>query len=182
MKFKKIAFAITMCLPLCSCSSKNIAAPQTDTAARSQETASVGEWRPEYDELVQTALKMRERSYAPYSEYCVGAALQAKSGTVYTGCNVENASYPVGVCAERTAFVKAVSEGEKEFSALAIVGAAKSKKGSDLLSHFRSTIGVVRLNFSVRNGKRWDPHAMTTLFFYLSARTAHLACAPAVMT
>ena len=75
---------------------------------------------------------MRERSYAPYSEYCVGAALQAKSGTVYTGCNVENASYPVGVCAERTAFVKAVSEGEKEFSALAIVGAAKSKKGSDI--------------------------------------------------
>ena len=53
--------------------------------------------------------------------------------------------------------------------------------GGYLLSHFRSTIGVVRLNFSVRNGKRWDPHAMTTLFS-LTARTAHLACAAAVMT
>ena len=54
--------------------------------------------------------------------------------------------------------------------------------GGYLLSHFRSTIGVVRLNFSVRNGKRWDPHAMTTLFLYLSARTAHLAWAAAVLS
>jgi len=77
------------------------------------------EWSRE--ELVAQAMQARERAYAPYSGYRVGAALLGKSGRVYTGCNVENAVYPLCTCAERVAVVKAVSEGEREFIALAVV-------------------------------------------------------------
>ena len=66
-------------------------------------------------------------SYVPYSRYTVGAALLAKNGTVYTGCNIENASFGVTNCAERTALFKAVSEGVKEFKAIAIVGGPQKK-------------------------------------------------------
>jgi len=79
----------------------------------------MGEWSRE--ELVERATRAREFAYAPYSGYRVGAALLAKSGRVYTGCNVENAVYPLTICAERAAVVKAVSEGEREFVALAVV-------------------------------------------------------------
>ena len=72
------------------------------------------------EELIRQAIAARERAYAPYSDYRVGAALLGKSGRVYTGCNVENAVYPLVTCAERTAVVKAVSEGEREFVALAV--------------------------------------------------------------
>ena len=72
-------------------------------------------------ELIDLARLARKKAYAPYSHYKVGAALLGKSGTVYTGCNVENASYGHTVCAERTAVLKAVSEGEKEFEAIAVV-------------------------------------------------------------
>ncbi len=71
--------------------------------------------------LVAQAMQARERAYAPYSNYKVGAALLGKSGTVYTGCNVENAVYPMTICAERTAVVKAVSEDERKFVAIAVV-------------------------------------------------------------
>lgn len=72
--------------------------------------------------LIDTAASMRERSYAPYSGYRVGAALLAGNGRIYTGCNIENAGYTPTNCAERTAIFKAVSEGEREFTAIAIVG------------------------------------------------------------
>ncbi|RKP26264.1 cytidine deaminase, partial [Syncephalis pseudoplumigaleata] len=62
----------------------------------------------------------RDRAYCPYSKYRVGAALLGKSGRIYTGCNVENGSYGATICAERTAYVKAVSEGEREFTDLAV--------------------------------------------------------------
>lgn len=71
-------------------------------------------------ELAGLAAKMRERSYVPYSHYAVGAALLTKDGKIYTGCNIENAAYPVTVCAERTAIFKAVSEGDKNFEAIAV--------------------------------------------------------------
>ncbi len=72
--------------------------------------------------LMIAAQKARENSYSPYSHFCVGAALLAKSGKVYTGCNIENAAYSATNCAERTAIFKAVSEGERDFEAIAIVG------------------------------------------------------------
>ena len=72
------------------------------------------------EELVAQAMQAREHAYVPYSNYAVGAALLGKSGRIYTGCNVENAVYPLATCAERTAVVKAVSEGEREFVALAV--------------------------------------------------------------
>ncbi|HID88269.1 MAG TPA: cytidine deaminase, partial [Anaerolineae bacterium] len=73
------------------------------------------------DVLIEQAQAARGRAYAPYSNYQVGAALLGKSGTIYTGCNVENAVYPLGLCAERVAIAKAVSEGERVFIALAVV-------------------------------------------------------------
>ena len=73
-------------------------------------------------ELIELACKGREQAYTPYSGCRGGAALLTRSGTVYLGCNIENASYGPTNCAERTAFFKAVSEGEREFEAIAIVG------------------------------------------------------------
>lgn len=72
--------------------------------------------------LIQTALDMRKNSYVPYSGFAVGAGLLTKDGKVYGGCNIENVAYTPTNCAERTAFFKAVSEGEREFSAIAIAG------------------------------------------------------------
>lgn len=73
-------------------------------------------------ELIKEAFQAQKFSYAPYSKFHVGAALLGKSGKVYQGCNIENASFTPTNCAERTAFFKAISEGEKEFEAIAIVG------------------------------------------------------------
>ncbi len=75
--------------------------------------------------LIEEALLAREQSYCPYSNFAVGAALLTGSGKIYHGCNIENASYSVANCAERTAIFKAVSEGEKEFIAIAVVGGQK---------------------------------------------------------
>lgn len=90
-------------------------------------------------ELMKAAAKAREYSYSPYSGFKVGAALLTKSGKVFTGCNVENAAYSPTNCAERTAVFKAVSEGEREFLAIAIVGG----KGEEL-SDFCAPCGVCR--------------------------------------
>ena len=78
----------------------------------------------DYKELMKQVIEIRERAYTPYSNYQVGAALLSESGKVYRGCNVENAAYSPGICAERTAFVKAVSEGERAFRAIAVIGGA----------------------------------------------------------
>ena len=77
--------------------------------------------------LVQAAFDARERAYTPYSHFKVGAALLTGAGKVYTGCNIENAAYTVCVCAERTALFKAVSEGERDFAALAVVGSLEGE-------------------------------------------------------
>jgi cytidine deaminase len=71
--------------------------------------------------LIDAANAARKYAYARYSNYPVGAALRTKSGKVYTGVNIENAAYPTGICAERVAVFKAVSEGEREFDAIAVV-------------------------------------------------------------
>lgn len=75
-----------------------------------------------YEELIEIALGAREGAYAPYSKFKVGAALLGNSGVVYRGCNIENASYPAGNCAERTAFFTAKAMGEKGFQAIVIIG------------------------------------------------------------
>ncbi len=72
-------------------------------------------------ELVEAAREVRERAYAPYSNFKVGAAIRTRDGKIYTGCNVESASYGLTVCAERVAIWKAVSEGETEFTEIAVV-------------------------------------------------------------
>ena len=83
----------------------------------------------EKQELIREAIAARKRSYSPYSHFQVGAALLGRSGKVYTGCNIENAAYTPTNCAERTAFFKAISEGEKEFEMIVIVGGpAKSAR------------------------------------------------------
>ena len=82
-------------------------------------------------ELIQTALDARKNAYAPYSHYQVGAALLSSDGTIYSGCNIENASYGATNCAERTAFFSAASEGKRDFLAIAITGGLEGEEISD---------------------------------------------------
>ena len=91
------------------------------------------------EKLIDTAIKQLDFSYTPYSGFKVGAALLTKKGEIYTGCNIENASYTPTNCAERTAFFKAVSEGEREFDAICIVG---GKNG--VLTEYAAPCGVCR--------------------------------------
>ena len=74
------------------------------------------------EELKATAVAMLDRAYCPYSHFAVGAALECADGTVFTGCNIENAAYSPGICAERTAVAKAVSEGHSDFIRIVIAG------------------------------------------------------------
>ncbi len=91
------------------------------------------------EELVRLAVDARTRAYTPYSHFQVGAALLADSGKVYQGCNIENAAYTPTNCAERTAFFKAVSEGERRFTAICVVG---GKEGGEL--EYTAPCGVCR--------------------------------------
>ena len=91
------------------------------------------------EKLIDTAIQQLKFSYAPYSNFKVGAALLAKNGTMYTGCNIENAAFTPTNCAERTAFFKAVSEGVHEFGAICIVG---GKEG--ILTEYAAPCGVCR--------------------------------------
>ncbi len=81
--------------------------------------------------LMALAAKARERAYSPYSHYSVGAALLADDGSVYLGCNIENAAYSPTVCAERVAFFSAVADGKRSFSAIAICGGKSGEKSGD---------------------------------------------------
>lgn len=90
--------------------------------------------------MIKMALEARKNSYSPYSDFQVGACLLTKEGKLYTGCNIENAAYGPTNCAERTAFFKAVSEGERDFVGIAIVG---DKKG-DAVDNYAFPCGVCR--------------------------------------
>lgn len=99
-------------------------------------------------ELLLLARQAREEAYAAYSGFPVGAALLGRSGKVYTGCNVENAAYPLTTCAERAAVVKAVSEGEREFEAIAVVtatGATPCGACRQILREFAGPAGDLRV-------------------------------------
>jgi cytidine deaminase len=103
---------------------------------------------PTDHELVELARQTRERAYVPYSRFPVGAALLARSGRVFTGCNVENAAYPLTTCAERTAVIKAVSEGELRFEAIAVVtatGATPCGACRQILREFAGPEGDLRV-------------------------------------
>ena len=91
------------------------------------------------EKLVDTAIRQLDFSYSPYSGFKVGAALLTKDGEIYTGCNIENASYTPTNCAERTAFFKAVSEGIREFQAICIVGGQNG-----VLTGYAAPCGVCR--------------------------------------
>ena len=77
-----------------------------------------------YSDLINKAISASENSYSPYSGFRVGAALLARNGKIYTGCNIENSSYSLTICAERTAFFKAISDDCTEFEAIAVVGSS----------------------------------------------------------
>lgn len=94
---------------------------------------------PKIKEMIDLAIEQLAFSYAPYSGFKVGAALLTKSNRIYTGCNIENAAYTPTNCAERTAFFKAVSEGEREFQGICIVG---GKDG--VLTEYAAPCGVCR--------------------------------------
>jgi cytidine deaminase len=99
-------------------------------------------------ELVDKARAVRDRAYAPYSGFSVGAALLGRSGAVYTACNVENAAYPLTICAERAAVAKAVSEGERSFEAIAVVtstGASPCGACRQVLREFAGPEGDLRV-------------------------------------
>ena len=91
-------------------------------------------------ELIKEAVEARKFAYCPYSNFSVGAALRTKCGRIFRGCNIENGAHSPGVCAERTAIVKAVSEGFLEFDSIAIIGFQEE--------HFTSPCGVCRQTLS----------------------------------
>jgi cytidine deaminase len=95
--------------------------------------------KKQIEEMIDLAIRQLDHSYVPYSHFHVGAALLAKNGIYYTGCNIENAAYTPTNCAERTAFFKAVSEGVREFQAICIVG---GKDG--VLTEYAAPCGVCR--------------------------------------
>ena len=123
-----------------------------------------------YLSLVEKAIKAREKSYSPYSKFAVGAALLCADGTVYTGANVENSSYTPTVCAERVAFFSAVHAGQREFSAIAIVGGNANEEISD----FCPPCGVCRqvmgefcsgdFEIILSNGKEFKVYTLNELF------------------
>lgn len=108
------------------------------------------------EKLISLAMEARKKSYSPYSKYPVGAAVLAESGRIYTGCNIENSSYGLTNCAERTAIFKAVSEGEKKLLAIAIAAKASTPCGAcrQVMSEFASAdMPVYLVNMDEKTGK-----------------------------
>lgn len=100
-------------------------------------------------QLIRQADDARRHAYIPYSHYPVGAALRAADGTVYTGCNIENASFPVTICAERVALVKAISEGQREFETIVVVtpnGGSPCGMCRQMLYEFAPSLRVILAN------------------------------------
>lgn len=109
------------------------------------------------EKLIDGAIEARKKSYSPYSRYPVGAAVIAGSGKMYTGCNIENSSFGLTNCAERTAIFKAVSEGEKRILAIAIAAKASAPCGAcrQVLSEFAAAeIPVILVNLNDKKGTK----------------------------
>lgn len=121
---------------------------------------------PQWDHLLKAAIEAREKSYSPYSHYKVGAALLTTRGKIYTGCNIENAAYTPSNCAERTAIFKAVSEGERDFAAIAVVtgnGGAPCGVCRQVMREFAPNltviIGDIKGNYQVVSLNDLLPHS-----------------------
>ena len=123
--------------------------------------------KPTPDELVRLAKQARERAYVPYSGFAVGAALLCRDGKIYQGCNIENASFGPTVCAERTAFFKAVYDGERDFEAIAVVGGRAGEEITGLFPPCGVCRQVMRefcdLDFRIYMGKEDDLYEERTL-------------------
>lgn len=107
------------------------------------------------EKLISLAIEARKKSYSPYSKYPVGAAVLAESGKIYTGCNIENSSYGLTNCAERTAIFKAVSDGEKKILAIAIAAKSSTPCGAcrQVMSEFASaSMPIFLVNMDEENG------------------------------
>ena len=116
-------------------------------------------------ELIALARQARTQAYAPYSNFPVGAALLSRSGRVFTGCNVENAAYPLTTCGERTAVAKAVSEGERSFEAIAVVtatGASPCGACRQILREFSGPDGDLRVIIADLDGNE-ETHTIAEL-------------------
>lgn len=125
-----------------------------------------------YPLLIKTAKEALEKSYSPYSKFRVGAALLAEDGQIFTGCNVENAAYGPTICAERTAIVKAVSEGVRKFKAIGVV--CESAPGSwpcglcrQVISEFGSETIIV-----VDKGNQWETASIAEILPHMFELTA----------
>lgn len=116
--------------------------------------------------LVAKAFSAMNNAYVKYSKFKVGAALLAKSGMIYTGCNIENSSYSATICAERVAFTKAVSDGEKDFEAIAIVNSSSDfAYPCGICRQFMSEFGM-DLKVVISNGKEIREHTLKELLPY----------------
>lgn len=109
--------------------------------------------------LVEQAIRARENAYAPYSRFSVGAAVLTKSGKIYTGCNIENASFGAGICAERAAICAAVSQGEREFIALAVAAGSTPVSPCGICRQFLCEFG----NFTVLTASAQGEYTVTTV-------------------
>ena len=117
-----------------------------ERAGAAAEAEAVADAEAAINVLIEVASNARKNAYAPYSGYPVGAALLTASGNVYAGCNVENAAYSVTICAERAAVVKAISEGERDFDAIAVVtadGGTPCGECRQFLREFGADIAVI---------------------------------------
>ncbi len=115
------------------------------------------------DELIRQAIEVRQRAYAPYSKFLVGAAVRTKSGKTFLGCNVENASYGLAVCAERSAVFAAITAGEKQFECMAIAtqgGAMPCGACRQVLSEFNPDLPIVMVDVDnpekIIEGSLWE--------------------------
>lgn len=119
------------------------------------------------EELLKLAKEARTHAYVPYSGFSVGAALLCKDGKVYQGCNIENAAYGPTICGERTAFFKAVYDGERDFEAIAVVGGKAGQEPSGLFPPCGVCRQVMRefcgLDFKLYMGKENDGYEVRTL-------------------
>ena len=116
--------------------------------------------------LIKAAIAARKNAYAPYSNYLVGSAILEESGEIYTGCNVENASYPAGLCAERTAIVKMVSEGGKNIKKIVVAASSDEPVFPcgmclQVIQEFGANCEVIALS---KNGKKLKKASMRKLF------------------